>query len=108
MSSRCAYARITPADIRMMLMALRPIAFLTAAALLAACGPANDSTTKAATAAAPAILATPQGKDVNSYANPLEARVTQVALDLAADFDAHVLAGTATLDIAAEIGRAPD
>src|SRR3546814_10953568 len=76
----------------MMLMALRPIAFLTAAALLAACGPANDSTTKAATAAAPAILATPQGKDVNSYANPLEARVTHVALDLAADFDAHVLA----------------
>src|SRR3546814_13534268 len=50
---------------------------------------------------APAILATPQGKDVNSYANPLEARVTHVALDLAADFDAHVLAGTATLDIAA-------
>src|SRR3546814_8745039 len=78
MSSRCAYARITPADIRMMLMALRPIAFLTAAALLAACGPANDSTTKAATAAAPAILATPQGKDVNSYANRSEEHTSEL------------------------------
>src|SRR3546814_17355043 len=85
----------------MMLMALRPIAFLTAAALLAACGPANDSTTKAASAAAPAILSTPQGKDVNSYANPLEARVTPVARDLDTDFAAHVLAGPATLDLTA-------
>ncbi len=82
-------------------MVLRNVAFLTAAAMLAACGPANDSATKAATAAAPAILATPEGKDVNSYANPLEARVSHVALDLAADFERHVLSGTATLDIAA-------
>ena len=35
--------------------------------------------------------------DPHSYARPAEARVTHVALDLGADFDAKVLAGTAAL-----------
>ena len=38
-------------------------------------------------------------KDVHSYARPDEARVTNVALDLAADFATRTLSGTATLDI---------
>ena len=36
-------------------------------------------------------------RDIHSYARPDEIRVTHVALDLRADFDAHVLSGTATL-----------
>ena len=82
-------------------MRLRSLAFL-AAALLAACHASDDAATQTpGDAPVPQILTTPEAKDVNSYANPLEARVTHVALDLAADFDRHVLAGTATLDIAA-------
>jgi len=46
----------------------------------------------------------PDALDVHSYARPAEARVTHVALDLAADFTARRMAGTATLDLAA----APD
>ncbi len=47
------------------------------------------------------ILDAPDARDVHSYANPAEARVTHVALDLAADFDEHRLSGTATLHIQA-------
>src|SRR5512134_2481185 len=36
-------------------------------------------------------------RDIHSYARPEEVQVTHVALDLLADFDAHVLSGTATL-----------
>jgi aminopeptidase N len=39
--------------------------------------------------------------DIHSYARPAEARVTHVALDLSADFQAKILAGTAALDIEA-------
>jgi aminopeptidase N len=49
----------------------------------------------------PPILLTPEAQDAHSYANPREARVTHVALDLQADFADHVLAGTATLAVAA-------
>jgi aminopeptidase N len=38
-------------------------------------------------------------RDIHSYARPDEVRVTHVALDLAADFDARVLSGTATLTL---------
>ena len=58
----------------------------------------------AATATAP-ILATADAVDVHSYARPLEARVTHVALDLAVDFDARRVGGTATLDIDAQARR---
>jgi aminopeptidase N len=43
----------------------------------------------------------PEAVDASSYARPAEARVTHVALDLAADFEAKRMTGTATLDIAA-------
>ena len=38
-------------------------------------------------------------RDIHSYANPAEARVTDVALDLTADFDTKQLWGTATLTL---------
>jgi aminopeptidase N len=47
------------------------------------------------------ILTTPEAKDVLSYAEPQVARVTHVDLDLTADFKAHVMRGTASLDILA-------
>jgi aminopeptidase N len=45
------------------------------------------------------VLATADAADPHSYARPLEARVTHVALDLAFDFAAKSVGGTATLDI---------
>ena len=87
---------------------LRMIA-AASALLLAACqtqtpvtNMAND-TASAAPAIAP-ILATPDAVDVHSYAKPLEARVIHLALDLAVDFDAKRVGGTATLDIDAKPG----
>ena len=47
------------------------------------------------------ILTGPDARDVHSYARPEIARVTHVALDLDADFEARRMAGTATLDIQA-------
>jgi aminopeptidase N len=38
-------------------------------------------------------------RDIHSYARPDEVRVTHVALDLRADFDAHVLTGTSMLTL---------
>jgi leukotriene-A4 hydrolase len=38
-------------------------------------------------------------RDLHSYAVPTEARVTHIALDLAADFETHRLSGTATLTV---------
>ena len=38
-------------------------------------------------------------QDIHSYARPNEARVNDVAVDLTADFERHVLSGTATLSI---------
>ncbi|HEX6376334.1 MAG TPA: M1 family metallopeptidase [Allosphingosinicella sp.] len=48
------------------------------------------------------VLDTPEAVDTQSYARPLEARVTHVALDLKADFDAKRIGGIATLDIEAK------
>jgi leukotriene-A4 hydrolase len=50
------------------------------------------------------ILDTPDAVDVHSYAKPLEARVTHLALDLGVDFAAKKIGGTATLDIQAKPG----
>jgi leukotriene-A4 hydrolase len=50
------------------------------------------------------ILDTPDAVDIHSYAKPLEARVTHVALDLGIDFAAKRIGGTATLDIQARPG----
>jgi len=48
------------------------------------------------------VLTSPEAHDVLSYARPQIARVTHVDLDLTADFAAHVMRGTATLDILAK------
>src|SRR5437867_4309760 len=45
------------------------------------------------------VLATPDARESASFARPLEARVTHVALDLTIDFEARRLGGTAALDI---------
>ncbi|RZF64147.1 M1 family peptidase [Sphingomonas populi] len=50
------------------------------------------------------ILTTPEAKDTLSFAEPEQARVTHVDLDLTADFTAQRLSGTATLDILAKPG----
>lgn len=65
---------------------------------LAACNPQPASENAGTPQVAP-VLTTDEAKDVHSYAKPQEARVTHVSLDLTADFDAKVMAGTATLDL---------
>jgi len=50
------------------------------------------------------ILTGADAIDIHSYAKPLEARVTHVALDLAVDFTAKRVGGTATLDVDAKPG----
>jgi aminopeptidase N len=70
--------------------------------LLSACRagePGNRAQPQAAEAAIAPILTTPDAVDTHSFARPLEARVTHVALDLNVDFDARRIGGTATLDI---------
>ncbi len=43
-------------------------------------------------------------RDLHSYANSAEARVTHVALDLEVDFEEHQLRGTCTLDVEGQPG----
>src|SRR5688572_25975839 len=50
------------------------------------------------------ILDSPDAVDAASYAKPLEARVANVDLDLALDFDARKVSGTAALDVIAKPG----
>jgi aminopeptidase N len=61
--------------------------------------PGNQAQPQAAEAAIAPILATPDAVDTHSFARPLEARVTHIALDLTVDFDTRRIGGTATLDI---------
>lgn len=70
----------------------RPLIVLAATLALAACQPAAPVNT--APAPAPDTR-----QDRHSWARPDEARVTHVALDLATDFEARRLAGTATLTV---------
>ena len=72
-------------------------------ALFASAGAADAARTARPLPVAP-ILTTPEAHDAHSFARPEIARVTHVALDLAADFEAHRMAGTATLDIQAVRG----
>jgi aminopeptidase N len=69
---------------------------VTAALLLAtatvACGRTDEP-------AAPPATPPARELDIHTFARPDEARVTHVALDLRADFDANVLAGRATLTL---------
>ncbi|HEX8640421.1 MAG TPA: M1 family metallopeptidase [Allosphingosinicella sp.] len=79
---------------------------LAVCAILAACsagGGAGEVEARAERQVAP-ILTTPEARDDRSFARPEVARVTHVALDLDADFQARRLGGTATLDIQAADG----
>ena len=74
---------------------------IMAALLLGGCrvGEQDRNAVAGAEAQIAPILTTPDARDAASYARPLEARVHHVALDLAVDFDARRIGGTATLDI---------
>ncbi|MFN3725650.1 MAG: M1 family metallopeptidase [Allosphingosinicella sp.] len=77
--------------------------FLAAFALVAtACTTAGDAPRETRMVAP--ILTTPDARDTHSYARPEVARVTHVDLDLALDFEAKRVEGTAALDILAAPG----
>ncbi|MFN3943759.1 MAG: M1 family metallopeptidase [Allosphingosinicella sp.] len=80
---------------------------IAALILAAACTPAGQQQAPAEAGmertVAP-ILTTEQARDHHSFARPEVARVTHVALDLATDFEARRIGGTATLDIEAADG----
>src|SRR3954466_12453402 len=78
---------------------MRP-SFAVLLALFAVAGASGSARTGRPLPVAP-ILTTPEAHDAHSFARPAIARVTHVALDLDADFEAHRMAGTATLDIEA-------
>jgi len=84
-------------------MKLLPRLALLAAVLLSACRASeqtrNLNQPAPAEAAVASVLTTPDAVDTATYARPLEARVTHVALDLGVDFKAKRIGGTATLDI---------
>ncbi len=79
---------------------------IAAALLLSGChgGTRQAEPAGPSEAAVAPVLTTPDAVDAHSFAKPLEARVTHVALDLDVDFDAKRIGGTATLDI----DRRPD
>jgi aminopeptidase N len=70
---------------------------LASAVALSACQTIPAST--AGTQIVSPVLATADAVDPHSFARPLEARVTHVALDLAFDFTSRSVGGTATLDL---------
>ena len=77
-----------------------------AALLFAGCdvqqSPREEGRTESAQIAP--ILTGADARDPHSYAKPLEARVHHVDLDLALDFDARRVSGTAALDVIAQPG----
>ncbi|MFN4295273.1 MAG: M1 family metallopeptidase [Brevundimonas sp.] len=84
---------------------IRPSALAIAAALALSGGLSACATTLATQAAGPQIPTQVQYvADAHSHARPEIARVHHVDLNLMADFDRRMLAGTASLDITAEQG----
>jgi leukotriene-A4 hydrolase len=84
-----------------------PIRFLTAAAaalFLMSCQAQKAPPPATEAGQVAPILDTPDAVDPYSYARPLEARVANVDLDLALDFDARRVTGTAALDVIAKPG----
>lgn len=79
-------------------MNLRLISAALLLGALAGCNmqPAAENTSNGQVAP---VLVTDEARDTHSHARPAEARVTHVSLDLTADFDKKVVAGTATLDL---------
>ena len=84
---------------------LRALTAAFAALLLASCqteAPPIEPSSGAGQVAP--ILDTPDAVDPYSYAKPLEARVANVDLDLALNFDTKRVSGTAALDVIAKPG----
>ena len=76
---------------------------LSAIALLlatSACANMERPTSGSSAMIAP-VLTSSDARDTATYARPMEARVTHVDLDLALDFTAKAVGGTATLDVQA-------
>jgi len=78
------------------------VGHLLACACLVAATSCRDTASPPMSATPPTTPAAPSAvvRDPHSAARPEEARVTHVALDLAADFTEKTLAGTATLTLA--------
>jgi leukotriene-A4 hydrolase len=85
-------------------LSLRPLIAALAAAFLASCQAEQAPPAAAEAAKVAPILDAADAVDIHSYAKPLEARVTHLDLDLAVDFDAKRVGGTATLDVQARPG----
>lgn len=85
-------------------MTIRPLIAAAAAILLMSCQSGTAPAPAAKDAAVAPILDAPDAVDIHSYAKPLEARVTNIDLDLEVDFNAKRVGGTATLDIQAKPG----
>ena len=80
------------------------ITSLLAASALAGCSTVSDPALSGDTRIVAPILTSADALDDQTYAQPQIARVTHVALDLALDFDAKAVGGTAVLDIQAQPG----
>ncbi|MDZ4306731.1 M1 family metallopeptidase [Allopontixanthobacter sp.] len=80
------------------------ISLILGLAALGACSVPDGATESSAVPMVSPILTTPDAKDRFTFAQPEVARVTHVALNLALDFDARSVAGSATLDIQAVEG----
>ncbi len=83
---------------------MRSMIAVATAFVLSSCQADKAPPPTARSASVAPILDAPDAVDIHSYAKPLEARVTHLDLDLAVDFDAKRVGGTATLDIQAKPG----
>ena len=83
---------------------LRALTAAFAALLLVSCQSETPAPPAGQAGQVAPILDSPDAVDVHSYAKPLEARVSNVDLDLALDFDAKKVSGTAALDVIAKPG----
>jgi len=83
---------------------MRVLIAAAAALLLSSCQADQAPAPAAKVSDMAPILDAPDAVDIHSYARPLEARVTHLDLDLAVDFAAKRIGGTATLDIQARPG----
>lgn len=84
----------------------RTLGLVSALALAAALGGCAALNLPGSDSAPPVVATAPVDyvRDIHSYARPEIARVNHVSLDLAADFEAKTLSGTAALDITGEPG----
>ena len=83
---------------------LRALTAAVAALFLASCETQAPPPEPSGAAQVAPILDSPDAVDHHSYAKPLEARVANVDLDLALDFAAKRVSGTAALDVIARPG----